>query len=388
MEEQALQEILNKVASGTATEDEISQYLRWYRSFKSPENVWAEIKADPSAFKISLLTRIKQEINSSTEQVTNPQQQIVWSSPRRQTTTLRWVAAIAASVVAVVGLYFFNYRNQEVERVLGVNEVAPARQGIFLSLANGKKISLSDAANGKLVEEPGIRISKTAEGELVYELSAGVDQPDQLNTLSTGKGETFKLKLPDGSMIWLNAASSLTYQPDLLENGKRQVLLKGEAYFEVAKDAEHPFVVKSRDQEITVLGTHFNVNSYGNEPEVSTTLLEGSVRVTAAKENVTLSPGQQSVTTGSGFIVSQVDAEAFLAWRNRQFLFERQHIQRIMRIIERWYDVEVVYRGNPVKATFSGGISRFDNLSQVLKSLESTDKVKFEIEGRVVYVTN
>ena len=388
MEEQAFQEILKKVGNGTATASEISQYLYWYHSFKSSDDVWIEMKADPSAFKFSLLNRIKQEINSSAEQVAQPQPEIARSSPGRQIKMFRWVAAIAALVAVIVGIFLANNENQKVDRVLGVNEVAPARQGVFLSLSNGRRISLSAAADGKLVEESGIRISKTAKGELVYELSEKGDQPDQLNTLSTGKGETFKLRLPDGSMIWLNAASSLTYQPDLLEGGRRLVLLRGEAYFEIAKDAEHPFIVKSRDQEIAVLGTHFNVNSYGNEPMVSTTLLEGSLRVIAAKEQVMLSPGQQSVTSGSGLVVSQVDAESFLAWRNRQFLFEKQHIQHIMRVIERWYDVEIVYQGDPIDATFSGGISRFDHLSQVLESLESTDKVKFEIEGRVVYVRN
>ena len=246
MEEQAFQEILNKVGNGTATASEISQYLYWYHSFKSSDDVWVEMKADPSAFKFSLLSRIKQEITSSAEQVAPPQPEIARSSKRRQIKMLRWVAAIAASVAVIVGIFFSHDENQKVDRVLGVNEVAPARQGVFLSLSNGRRISLSEAADGKLVEESGIRISKTAEGELVYELSEKGHQPDQLNTLSTGKGETFKLKLPDGSMIWLNAASSLTYQPDLLEGGRRMVLLRGEAYFEIAKDAEHPFIAALR----------------------------------------------------------------------------------------------------------------------------------------------
>lgn len=388
MQQEAFQKIIQSVADGTATDEEISQYLNWYHSFEPAEDVWVEMKTDPSVFRSSLLNRIKEEIGAAGQEQL-PVQQISGTPAKSGTALFRWVAGIAAAVATVIfGLYFFNYRNQDVERVLGVNDVAPARQGTVLYLASGKKISLTGVANGKLLEEPGIRISKSAAGELVYELSGKTDKPGEPNTLSTGKGETFKLKLPDGSMIWLNSASSLTYQSDLLKNGRREVSLAGEAYFEVAKDREHPFIVKSRNQEVTVLGTHFNVNSYENEPVVSTTLLEGSVRIAAGNAYATIAPGQQAVRSNGGLSVKQVNAESFLAWQKNQFMFERQNIAAIMRMIERWYDVEVIYQGKPVTATFSGGISRFDNLYKVLRSLESTDKVKFEIEGRIVYVRN
>lgn len=300
------------------------------------------------------------------------------------------VAAAVATIIFGAGLFYYQttiIRPAEVQAY--TNDVAPGTQGATLTLANGKRIRLSDAGNGELARQAGVTITKSANGQLVYEVKATSQVDDHLgaiNTLSTAKGETYQVRLPDGSMVWLNAASSLTYSAQLLEQGKRKVKLDGEGYFEIAKDATHPFVVATGKDEIEVLGTHFNVNAYTDEPVKKTTLLEGSVRISSGITKKLLKPGEQAVSRDGQLSVEPVDAELAVAWKNNKFIFEQQGIQEIMRIIARWYNVEVIYSGEPTKETFWGSVSRFDNVSSVLKRLEASGSVHFKIEGRRIYV--
>lgn len=378
-----IKKLLNDYQEDQASLKEVNDLLTMLRDPQSESQVAASIQqelemAEPAGdLDLARWGGVLQRIHQQKQPAPKLRKRKLWL----------WSGSVAAAVATILfGLYFFNFRAQDEHLVVGINEVKPAQGGITLLLANGKRINLSNAANGKLADEAGISISKTANGEVMYELGGAGAHGDQINTLTTGRGETYKLKLSDGSMIWLNSTSSLTYSPGLLKGGRREVQLKGEGYFEIAKDAEHPFVVRSRGQELLVLGTHFNVNSYDDEPAVVTTLLEGRVKVNANGRTATLAPGQQAVQSVAGLSLKQVDTEASIAWKNSQYLFEGEHIQSIMRVIARWYDVDVVYQGEPVAATFSGGISRLENLSQVLKSLETTDKVQFKIEGRILYV--
>jgi len=193
--------------------------------------------------------------------------------------------------------------------------------------------------------------------------------------------------LSDGSKVWINSASSLRY-PTAFTGNERKVELTGEAYFEVAHNPAKPFRVASRNQTVEVLGTHFNINAYDDEPAIKTTLLEGKVKVTAANNEVRfLQPGQQSALSTGAFTVSAVETDEAVAWKNGQFMFENDNIQYIMRTLSRWYDVDVEYSGAIPDDTFGGGTSRFKNVSEVLNVLQLTGKVHFKIEGRKIIVS-
>jgi ferric-dicitrate binding protein FerR (iron transport regulator) len=210
--------------------------------------------------------------------------------------------------------------------------------------------------------------------------------------------------LPDGTHVWLNAASSLRY-PTAFKSSTRVVDITGEGYFEVTKDAARPFVVRKGAMEVTVLGTSFNVNGYDDEPSMVITLIDGSVKVAEEplvgvntnkeKLSVVLKPGQQAKlvapeNTGNGKdqikIMSDVDQEAVLAWKNGRFAFSGVDIQEVMRSVARWYDVQIAYQGTPTTQHFRGGISRFSDVSEVLKMLETTGIVHFSIQNKKIIV--
>ncbi|MDR6784556.1 transmembrane sensor [Pedobacter africanus] len=300
------------------------------------------------------------------------------------------VATVAAVLAAVcTGIYFFNQKSEELPAVANVleKEIEPGEFGATLILANGRKISLANASNGEIGRESGIIISKSADGRLVYEINEKVFDPNASNTLSTARGETYQVRLPDGSLVYLNAASSLTYTASLIENEKRVVKLSGEGYFEVAKDKKHPFIVKTNKQEVEVLGTHFNISSYADDEVEKTTLLEGNVRLYAAGSSKILKPGQQAKLSEGKMQINETDTDLAVAWKNNEFVVESEQIESIMKMIERWYNVEIVYIGEKTKQRFSGKVSRFDKLSKVLEIVESTGEAHFEVKGRTVYVS-
>lgn len=314
--------------------------------------------------------------------------------PQKSARKMSWWPriTIAAAVILLVfsaGLYLYQSapHTQTTAHVFK-NDIAPGKVGATLTLANGKKIKLSDATNGEIAMEAGIVISKTANGQLVYEIKSAAAGKNQINTLTTEKGETYRVILPDQSKVWLNAASRLTYNTTLLNGGVRSVKLSGEAYFEVAKDAAHPFIVESGTQQIEVLGTHFNVNAYDNERVSRTTLLEGRVKVSDHGQTKLLEPGYQAVNPGNDIRLSPVDTDLAVAWKDNNFIFDRLDIKEIMRSVERWYNVEVIYMEEITAGKLWGSVSRFDNVSKVLIALEATGQVHFKIEGRKIYVFN
>lgn len=302
-----------------------------------------------------------------------------------------WMAA--ASVLLAVGLsvYFYQAGNPfQSRQSVYINDVAPGSNKAFLTLANGARISLTDAKNGALAQQSGIQITKTAEGKLVYTARSSGQGPDNeaagMNTIETPKGGQYQVVLPDGTKVWLNAASSLKFPASFIGN-VRKVILKGEAYFEVVHNKKQPFQVGTSKQTVEVLGTHFNINSYLDDGNTQTTLLEGSVRVNA-QTNVVLKPGQQSVLNAkSGLQVRQANLETVMAWKNGDFIFKDENLENIMMQITRWYDVDVVYNDlDPKSVVLGGWVSRSKNLSAVLKIIESIANVHFKVEGRRVTV--
>ncbi|MFD2872328.1 FecR family protein [Mucilaginibacter ximonensis] len=309
-------------------------------------------------------------------------------------TKLRWNLGIAASIAIVIGSFILLFYKKPLPQQSNLSSTivdrSPGQNSATLTLGNGKKIKLIAAANGKLAVEPGAVITKSAEGEIIYDSTAqaSTPAPNQYNTLSTANGETYHLKLPDGSEVWLNAASSLSYKASLIEDGKRMVRLTGEAYFQVAKDKKHPFIVASEKQEIKVLGTHFNVNTYKDEPAVRTTLLEGSVQITSVNGNtIKMKPGQEVSMVGATFSTANVDPEDAVAWTKDQLQFDNKTVPEIMRQIARWYDVQVIFNSDIPEGTWTGAISRQRRLSQVLRMMQKSNEVKFKFDGKKLYVS-
>ncbi|MFA4869654.1 MAG: FecR domain-containing protein [Pedobacter sp.] len=298
------------------------------------------------------------------------------------------LASVAAAVLLVIGAGLFYFTNSGRPG----NEIQPGANKAYLTLANGQKISLNDAGSGQLAKEAGVEITKTADGQIIYSISSDTQHhTDLVNTIETPKGGQYQLRLPDGSRVWLNAESKLIYPVSFAKRGRREVNLTGEAYFEISKDKKHPFIVKSADQEVAVLGTNFNLSSYPNETVTKTTLLEGVVQVANhSNKTVVLKPGQQAVVDREHLLEIQVrevkDLEMAIAWKNGNFYFVNESLEGVMKKIARWYDLEVIFQGNAGEIRMGGVISRKVVLSQVLELLEETTSCDFEVEGRKVLI--
>lgn len=291
--------------------------------------------------------------------------------------------AIAASVLIAVsiGFYFIPFKTIKETPVTLVKDIPPGGNQATLKLSDGSTIVLDQANVGVISESSDIRISKTDEGLIEYHVGKTNIPASAVsyNTISTPKGGQYKVILPDGSSVWLNAASSLKY-PTRFIGDNRHVELSGEGYFEIAKDAKKPFIVKSQGQEITVLGTHFNVNAYQDEGTTKTTLLEGSVRIDIASSKLSklLSPNQQALVNNHSIKVSDVKPEEAVAWKNGQFLFKNTDLKNILHQLERWYNVEADFSNLPDNRFF-GKIERDVNISSVLEMLEISSNLKFKI---------
>ena len=264
------------------------------------------------------------------------------------------------------------------------NDVAPGGNKAVLTLANGRQIFLDSAHTGMLAQQGNAQIVKTDSGRLEYTIVQGKPAGIVYNTLMTPRGGQFKLRLPDGTDVWLNSASSIRY-PTAFAEGERKVEITGEAYFEVAGDKAKPFQVKVGDMNVLVMGTHFNINAYADEGAVATTLLEGSVKVSSGNKSATLKPGQQAVAASELTIVNNANVEQIMAWKNGYFSFNQADLRTVLRMLERWYDIDVKYPDNIPVRHFTGELSRDLTLSQVISVLGEMD-VKFKIEGKTLTV--
>jgi transmembrane sensor len=300
-----------------------------------------------------------------------------------------WPKIVAAAVFLLfvsIGLYFFKEKDarqplvQVIDKAeINSNDFAPGTNTALLTLADGSKIALDSSINQKILDKGGIKITKTEDGLITYQINPGIKEV-RSNTLSTPKGGQYQVILSDGTKVWLNAASSLSY-PTVFTGNERKVMLKGEAYFEVAKNAEQTFKVITDRQELVVLGTHFNINSYEDEPEIKTTLLEGSVKVSSLQTNHTmlLKPGEQSALKKSGKLkVDRVNAENAIAWKSGLFQFQGSSIQEALRQMARWYDVTIEFEGEVPDIQLWGEVHRNANAIEALEILRYFD-LKYKI---------
>lgn len=320
--------------------------------------------------------------------------------PFRSRPWIRYAAAII--IVAGLGAYLYTTLTKPRAAIIttttskadtAYNDALPGGQGAILTLADGKKIVLDSLGNGIVASQAGTQVA-LENGSLTYHASN--TRTVSFNTMSTPKGRQFLLLLPDGTKVWLNAASSITY-PTAFIGKERTVKMTGEAYFEVAKNPQQPFKVNIHDTaEIEVLGTHFNVNAYANETGIKTTLLEGKVKVVnrepaighaAAQQSATLTPGQQARLSNNQLsVIDNPDIDQVIAWKEGIFNFEGASLREVMNQLERWYDIDVVYEKNIPTTRFYGKISRKVTLSSVLQGLADA-KVNFRIEGKQLIVT-
>ncbi|WP_316834216.1 FecR family protein [Pedobacter nutrimenti] len=302
----------------------------------------------------------------------------------RQLTLWPRIAASAA-IILLTGAGLFYYKNRPAanqQSSLVKQDIKPGGNKAYLTLANGKKIALIGAQNGALAKQGAITINKTLDGQLVYTAAATAAQNSELvtyNSIETPRGGEYRLTLADGTKVWLNAASSIKY-PVAFAGKERKVEITGNVYFEVEHNAAKPFRVICNGQIVEDLGTHFNINAYSDENAVKTTLLEGSVKISSAGKAKILKPGEQAQLVGGNILVTQVNVDEVVAWKNGLFDFKDADIETIMRQLSRWYDVDVEYRGKISEALFTGKLYREVNVSQVLDML-SYFKVHFKIEN-------
>jgi transmembrane sensor len=394
------QETLDQWVSASPLNEEMFEQVMNERMLAEELQRYKEINTEAVASKIKML--MQQEGFTFTEE-----KQII---PVHRVYFLRtaWFR-YAAAIILLFGIGSYLYMNNQKEKPSVTqtsplpmqNDVAPGGNRATLTLADGSVINLDSAANGTLARDGSVTIIKKGDGQIIYSLqtkppalaggdgsSSGSAVSISYNTVSTPRGGQYQLVLPDGSQVWLNAESSIRY-PTVFAGNERKVTITGEAYFEVTHNAKKPFRVEAESQTIEVLGTHFNVNTYSNETTLNTTLLEGSVRIKTLHTSLTLKPGQQgqlNSSTNSLSLAVNPDVELVMAWKNGYFNFKGADLKTVMRQVERWYDVEVVYETHPGEMKFSGEIQRNLNLSDLLEGLRKTH-IHFRIQGRQLIIT-
>lgn len=364
--------LLKKYSLGECTPDEEALVETWYINHRTASLNFPieELSADLAHINVQLLKHAKRHKTP------------LWP---------KFVAAAAAIVLILsIGTYFLDHKklpNQQNAQIQKY-DVGPGGNKAILTLSDGKQIVLTEAKKGKLASENEIEILKTADGKVVYSAyteAKKIKANSEFNTITTPLGGQYKVVLSDGTNVVLDAASSIRY-PVSFVGSERRVEITGQVYFEVAHHKLKPFRVIVGGQTVEVLGTHFNINAYHDEPSIVTTLLEGRVNVTKEGKSVILKPGQQSVVNGDALKVIEANTDKAVAWKNGYFRFNDEKIESILRELSRWYGIKVIYKRKVPEEGFSGKISRYKNISQVLKMLEYSGTVRFTLEERKVVV--
>ena len=372
--------LYEKYLAGKCSVNEQVELENYQDSFKLKEQQWdSRTMGNSEEIKQS----IQEDLNYSIQE----------HSKNRIFKIRAWQSTAAAILILLTaGIYYYQTSSKPIIVKTKIprfkNDVAPGNNKAILTLDDGSKIDLDDAKTGFLASESNIDIKKTGVGQLEYTAGTQTVKTVKYNILSTPLGGEYQLVLPDGSKVWLNSGSTLRF-PTAFIGSERIVELKGEAYFDIAKNPKMPFLVRTNNaMDIKVLGTQFNVMAYDDEKNINTTLIEGSVEVLKESGKTTLKPGQEAILNKrSGNIkVASADLEQAIAWKNGYFIFYNENIESIMRKVSRWYNVDIVYQGNLNNKDFVGTISRNKNVSELLKMLELTGAIHFSIDGRRITV--
>lgn len=396
MDERTRRNFLENFSENQHTEEEHKLFIKWLESLPEEEieavlDEYGQFFKDFPDHKPVQHPGLLREIEAKLDAMDTEGSQ--YNPVRIRRFSLKRVLAMASAILLfiTIGIYIRKTSDKQLntKNATYFNKISPGGNNAVLTLANGSKIILTKAKNGVLVSQANITVDKTADGKLVYNASgkkgeaASGGQPEY-NTISTPNGGQYQVVLPDGTRVWLNAASSLKF-PVVFTGKERNVELSGEGYFEVAKNKAMPFKVAINHSVVEVLGTHFNIMGYADEKSTNTTLLEGSVKITSGKEQKLIVPGEQARVNGE-IEVAKVNAMQAVEWKNGNFNFSHENIETIMRKVARWYNVSVQYQGNITNEGFVGTVPRSENITEVLNALELTGLVHFKIIERRVIV--
>ena len=308
--------------------------------------------------------------------------------PIRRRSRVIWWAAAAVAVPLVMATVWLSNRKKTLPAIAKNDAAAiqPGRNAATLTLGNGSNVVLDSGTTGQVVQKGDV-LARYEAGKVAYDARRFADKEIEYNTLATARGGQYQLVLPDGTKVWLNAASSIRY-PTAFNGKERQVELTGEGYFEVMDKKDQPFVVAVGGMNVKVLGTEFDIMAYAEEGSKRTTLVRGAVKVENGGEEKVLKPNEQSVVTKEGAVTvaTGVDIESVIAWKQGFFQFKHTDLKTIMRQIARWYDVDVVYQREDLSGEYGGRISRKLNLSELISLLEGNGVGHFKMEGRKLTV--
>jgi ferric-dicitrate binding protein FerR (iron transport regulator) len=378
-----LEQLAKKVLAGKASDEENLFMEEYYNAFENHLDARSEL----SEADIILLQQVIKE---------NVHSRIAHNSiPVRPSFFMQWRKVAAAAIFVIVSaavLVIVNKQKRDSaivkEPAKPVEPILPGGNKAILTLNDGTVILLDEAKTGTLAQQGDIAVSKTDDGRIIYSTTTQ-NQPVtrvKYNTITTPKGGQYQVILPDGTKVWLNAASSI-YFPTSFKERQRTVSITGEVYFEVAHNPKQPFIVSAGKTSVQVLGTHFNIMAYGNEEVVKTTLVEGLVKISDNGRTATLHPGEQLQLNENQFkVIRQADVEAELAWKNGLFYFKDAGIQTIMKQAERWYNISVKYEGEIPEKQFNGKVSRNVKLSELMEIFSFYDDMNCTIEGNTVII--
>ena len=375
-------EILVKLSRREATAEEQEAFRQWVQTLPQAE---LEALLNEYGDIIAALPEVREAHNPELLAAIHA---AIDNEPQRRVIPLKWMWAAAAVLVLAISIIVLqtNTTTQSTNGKQQVADLPPGKSGAILTLTNGTQLVLDSLGNGIVARDGGAE-TVLHDGKLIYNVRSTNSQEVGYNEMTTPKGRNFRVELPDGTVVWLNAASSIRY-PTAFTGDKREVTIKGEAYFEVMKNASMPFVVHVANRaDIEVLGTHFNVEAYDNNSVLKTTLLEGRVKIgnAASQQSAILKPGQQAQVEEGVRVANNVDTSQVMAWKNGLFNFEGATLPEVMKQLERWYDIEVVYEKGVPDIVFGGEMTRNVSLAGLLLILEKSD-IHFRLEGRKLVV--
>jgi len=374
-----IKQLARKWLKESITDQEKQAYVNWYMEDHQDTHPWeGEELSDPELEK-----RLLRDINAR-------------RIKEEKLKGLKWIRIIGAAailiLIATITIVLQSKRKSIKVESTAINQIKPGIKKATLTLSNGSTISLADFKKGTIQDQTGSSLTRDSAGQLKYESAQAKTTGNY--TISTPVGTEYQFRLPDGSDVWLNSGSSITYPNNFNPTHERRILLTGEAYFQIKKDKKSPFKVITKSQQITVVGTHFNVDSYPDQPYTKTTLLQGSVIVNPTLKDKTyntivLKPGQQLTLTQKIQEVTEADTTQAVGWKNGRFIFRQEDLKTALSRIGKWYNVSIIYHNlKPINFKPWASISRQNSLPVVLHMLESTNEIHFKIEGRTIIVTN